>query len=207
MSKNKKYFIHIKNEIRNEHFELLKKIVKSNAEELPVIILDNIVNGKDFQVINNIHEYLRKNEINLGCIIFGSNEFSALLLLSSEYIKYRSATLGTTFVNNYNDYLSKNSTGEDTSSLQNEILNIIYTENPFNSNSIFEIFKTNEDFCVHFAYRFGFVDNLLLIKNEILTDEKIFLSLVDEMRDNTLLYIDRMENIKAYFFEKISKLY
>jgi len=204
---NNKNIVHIKDEIKPVHFEQLKKIIKSKTQEIPVLIIENLKNGKNHQVIRDIHNYLMENGIDIGCIIFGKNEFSAIVLLSSEYIKFRSATYDAMFVQNIADYIEKNSTKKTKANLAIEIFNIMNTENPFNGRFILSAYHEKEEFCVHDAYKLGLVDNIMIIDNDSLTDENELHETVEMLKPGILLYIDRMISIKEYLIEIIAKLY
>jgi hypothetical protein len=203
--------IYIKNKIQNEHFEYIEKITETNIgdstiSDLPVIILDNIKNSEDFKIIQNIHNLLMKSEINFTCLILGENEFSALLLISSEYIRYKSATTDSKFISNIDDYLLKNSLNNDISSLRSEINDILTSKNYFNVDCIFEILEKGDIIPVHFAYVYGFVDYLLLFGNKHLEDKNELNNLALLIGYQASLYVKRMENINNYFYMTIRKL-
>lgn len=198
--------VYIKDVLTPSHVEEIKKALRTKDEFFPILYIQDLKNGKNFELINSIHDLLDDNSENMGCIISGENHFSAILLMSSEHIKYRSATFDTVFVYDMDDYINKNSKSDDIYFAEN--LNIYFgAGNPFNSDTINAIYSEGDEFCVHSAYTFGVIDNILYMKNEDFNDESERYDFIEEIKFETKLYIERMENIREYFLHAILKLY
>jgi len=198
--------VNIKNELKPFHLTELKQAIKSKGNILPILYIQDLKNGKDFEIIKGLHNYLDDNNLNIGCIISGENHFSAMLLMSSEHIKYRSATFDTVFAYDMEDYIKTNSESDDTYFAEN--LKIYFgAGNPFNADTITAVYDEGDEFCVYKAYVFGIIDNIMIFKSEDLEVEKLRNDVIEDVIFDTELYIDRMDNIKDYLFGPILKLY
>ncbi|MFZ4589429.1 MAG: hypothetical protein ACOYN6_00395 [Ignavibacteria bacterium] len=198
--------VNIKDALTPQHVEEIKNALKSKDVQFPILYIQDLKNGKDFELIRGLHDYLEENDLNIGCIISGENHFSAILLLSSEHIKYRSAAIDTVFVYDMEDYIKTNSESDDTYFAEN--LNSYFgAGNPFNADTITAVYDEGDEFCVYKAYVFGIIDNIMIFKSEDLEDEKCRNDVIDDVIFDTELYIDRMDNIKDYLFGSILKLY
>ena len=198
--------IHVKNELKPSHLKDLKEVVKTKSDVLPILLIENLINGSDYKLILSIYTYLEENNINVGCIISGENHFSAILLLSSANFKYRSASFDSEFVFDPDDYSNKNSKPKDTH-FSNNLSSFFKSGNPFNAETIMAVFNEGDELCVYDAYRFGLIDNIMPVSNEDISNEKEIYDIIEMVRFDADLYIDRMNNIKEYFFNAIDKLF
>lgn len=198
--------VYIKDVLTPSHFEEIKKALKTKDDFFPILYIQDLKNGKDFELIKSIHDLLDDHNENIGCIISGENHFSAMLLMSSEHIKYRSATFDTVFAYDMEDYIKTNSESDDTYFAEN--LKIYFgAGNPFNADTITAVYDEGDEFCVYKAYVFGIIDNIMIFKSEDLEVEKLRNDVIEDVIFDTELYIDRMDNIKDYLFGPILKLY
>ncbi|MCX6159073.1 MAG: hypothetical protein NTY74_13920 [Ignavibacteriae bacterium] len=198
--------IPIKDEFKESHMVEIIGEYKADHRTFMILLLEDLKNSKNFELIRMLHDFLDVNDINVGCIISGENHFSAILMLSSVRIKYRSATYDTQFVYDKDDYIKKNFESDDTY-FTGKLNRHFGSGNLFNADAILAAYKEGDDISAFKAYVLGIIDNIITFSKEDFEDETYRIDIIKDVISVTRLYIERMKNIKDYLFGLIQKLY